>query len=363
MRKRRRGNTPHLPVKSGRARLLCGASRAAISGPDIRTGSGPAEGREGARSPRPSRPQPVHRAPDSQPATVQDMGVDHGGADIPVPQEFLDGPDVISVLQQVGGKAVPEAVAGGMTGNTGGDGGSPDAALNDALVGMPPAALAGDGVAGDPAAGEDVLPAPLPAGVRVLALEGIGEAGTTPAPSDRSRRCRTRTRARWSMRSRSRASGSMVIRSRLPLPARTRTWWPPKSRSRTRSRATSVTRMPHPYMNMAMSRVGPCMRPRRSDDLFAGQDDRKAPGTPGPDHALEWADLRPEDITIEKEQSGKCLVLCAGGDVAALGEVTDEGGHVFGAQVARVPPPVKTGVSPYPADVGSLGAAAVMGDA
>ena len=35
------------------------------------------------------------------------MGVDHGGFDILVPQQFLDGADVIAVFQQVGGETVP----------------------------------------------------------------------------------------------------------------------------------------------------------------------------------------------------------------------------------------------------------------
>ncbi len=34
------------------------------------------------------------------------MGVDHGGADAAVAQEFLDGADVVAVLQEVGGEGV-----------------------------------------------------------------------------------------------------------------------------------------------------------------------------------------------------------------------------------------------------------------
>jgi hypothetical protein len=31
------------------------------------------------------------------------VGVDHGGLDVLVPEEFLDGADVVAVLEQVGG--------------------------------------------------------------------------------------------------------------------------------------------------------------------------------------------------------------------------------------------------------------------
>ena len=43
-------------------------------------------------------------------AFVQDMGIDHGGLDVGVAEEFLDGADVLSGLQQMGGEAVPKAV-------------------------------------------------------------------------------------------------------------------------------------------------------------------------------------------------------------------------------------------------------------
>jgi len=51
--------------------------------------------------------KPVQRAPDGEATGVQDMGVDHGGADAAVAQELLDGADVVSVLQEVGGEGVP----------------------------------------------------------------------------------------------------------------------------------------------------------------------------------------------------------------------------------------------------------------
>ena len=40
------------------------------------------------------------------------VGVDHGGLEIHVPQEFLYGPDVVTVFKQMRGKAVHECVDG-----------------------------------------------------------------------------------------------------------------------------------------------------------------------------------------------------------------------------------------------------------
>ncbi len=41
------------------------------------------------------------------------MGVNHRGADIPVTQELLNGPDVVATFQQVGRKGMPQGVATG----------------------------------------------------------------------------------------------------------------------------------------------------------------------------------------------------------------------------------------------------------
>ena len=43
-------------------------------------------------------------------ASVQDMGIDHGRADILVSKEFLDGSDVIACCKQMRGKGMSEGV-------------------------------------------------------------------------------------------------------------------------------------------------------------------------------------------------------------------------------------------------------------
>jgi hypothetical protein len=40
-------------------------------------------------------------------ALVEDMGVDHRRADVPMPEQFLNRPDVVAVFQQVRGECVP----------------------------------------------------------------------------------------------------------------------------------------------------------------------------------------------------------------------------------------------------------------
>ena len=40
----------------------------------------------------------VQRASDSPPATVQDMGVDHCGTDVGVPEQFLNRADIVTIF-------------------------------------------------------------------------------------------------------------------------------------------------------------------------------------------------------------------------------------------------------------------------
>lgn len=47
-------------------------------------------------------------------ATIEDVGVDHGGFEIFVAEEFLDGANVVARFKEVGGETVAEGVACGV---------------------------------------------------------------------------------------------------------------------------------------------------------------------------------------------------------------------------------------------------------
>ncbi len=53
-----------------------------------------------------SQVHPVRWAADTRGPAVQDVGVDHGRADVGVTEQFLDGSDVAVLLQAVGGEGV-----------------------------------------------------------------------------------------------------------------------------------------------------------------------------------------------------------------------------------------------------------------
>jgi len=61
----------------------------------------------------------VSRALDRQSGPVQNMGVDHGGGDIRMPQKLLHRADVVACFEQVGGKGVAQGMATYLLGDTG----------------------------------------------------------------------------------------------------------------------------------------------------------------------------------------------------------------------------------------------------
>ena len=97
------------------------------------------------------------------------MGVDLGGLDIGVTQQFLEDADVGAVFQHVGGEAVAQGVAADLFVDAGGLGGAFHRLLEPALQDVMAHDLPGAGVGGALPGREYPLPAGLLASVRVLA--------------------------------------------------------------------------------------------------------------------------------------------------------------------------------------------------
>ena len=89
---------------------------------------------------------------------LHDMRVDHGGLHVRVPEQRLDGADVVAILQKVRGEAVPQHMAGDPSVDARRHGGGGDGLLHARLVHMPAAAAAADGIMTQAMGGEEVLP-------------------------------------------------------------------------------------------------------------------------------------------------------------------------------------------------------------
>ena len=57
--------------------------------------------------------QSIHWASDYSPATVQDMGVNHGGTDVGVSEKLLNCANIVAIFQQMGGKGMAHGVRAG----------------------------------------------------------------------------------------------------------------------------------------------------------------------------------------------------------------------------------------------------------
>ena len=98
------------------------------------------------------------------------MGVDHGGFDVFMTEEFLDGADVVAVLEKVGFEGMAEGVAADAFGEVGGSGGLFECFLESAFVEMVALPGLGIGVLYAAGRGEDPLPNPLFVRVWIFAV-------------------------------------------------------------------------------------------------------------------------------------------------------------------------------------------------
>src|SRR5262245_42803134 len=86
-------------------------------------------------------------------------------------EERLHGANVVSVLEEMGGKRVPKGVTGDALRDADSLRGGADGVLQDGFVQVMAAPLAGFRVAVRPRCGEDPLPAPITPGTRRLARQ------------------------------------------------------------------------------------------------------------------------------------------------------------------------------------------------
>lgn len=110
----------------------------------------------------------IDGALDAEGAGFGDVCVDHGGAEVGVAEEFLDGSNVGAGLEEVGGEGMPEGVASGLLGNAGAADGFADGSLEACFVEVVTMAGARLGVSIGAGRWEDPLPGPFLAGVLIF---------------------------------------------------------------------------------------------------------------------------------------------------------------------------------------------------
>ena len=125
---------------------------------------------------------PVERTPHALPALVQHMRVDHGRADVRMPEEFLDRPDIVSRFEQVSRERMPQGMAARRLRDSRASNGVLHRPLHHGLVKMMPPVSAGPRIAVESRRRKHPLPAPFPRGPRILALDTVRQRHATEAP-------------------------------------------------------------------------------------------------------------------------------------------------------------------------------------
>src|SRR5580692_10239083 len=111
----------------------------------------------------------IERAAHAAGASIEDVGVDHGRADVLVTEELLDRTNVVTALQQVGRERMTQSVRARGLRNPSGADGRTHGPLDHGLVQVVAAALADLAIDVGTGRGEDPLPRPFTRGGRVLA--------------------------------------------------------------------------------------------------------------------------------------------------------------------------------------------------
>jgi hypothetical protein len=101
-----------------------------------------------------------------------------------VPEKLLNGADVVAILQQVCRKRVSQGIGTAALADARSADGVLDGALQDRLVRVVATALPRPPVTVDARRREDLLPRPLPAGIRMFLSRAVGSS-TQPAPTAR----------------------------------------------------------------------------------------------------------------------------------------------------------------------------------
>ena len=103
------------------------------------------------------------------------MGIDHGGFDVFVTKQLLNGTDIVAALKKVGGEGVAEGVRGDMFIDLCKAGGFFDDFLHGGFVEVVTTGNSSTRVFGEVGGGEEVLPDPVFVCIGVFAIQGIGQ--------------------------------------------------------------------------------------------------------------------------------------------------------------------------------------------
>ena len=312
----------------------------------------------------------VQRTFYGQAAALQDVGVDHGGFDVFVAEEFLDGADVPSttlrvnstVLEEVGGETMAKGVGGDRFVYPGGPGGLLDGFLEDAFVYVVAHGFAGGGVHREGDGGEEVLPGEFLGSVGVFPDQGVGEVDLAVAflevllmddGDGFDLFLESRDEGIWQ-------DGDAVVFALAVADddgmVAEVDIFDAQADAFHQAQAAAVEEFCH-QLRQAGHPI------ENGEGFLVGEDGGEGLGFFGADEVGGEVDVFLEDVTVEEEDGAEGLVLGGGSQVTLGGKVRDEGLDFLAAHVVGVAFVVEEDVAADPVYVGLFGAGGVVFDA
>ena len=301
----------------------------------------------------------VEGAHDAERAAVDDVRVDHRGADVLVAEQGLDGADVRSGFEEVRGEAVAERVTGRAPVEGGRRGGVADGLLQRGLVEVMEHQSTGRKVGAGARRGEEVLPREARRGARHLRTERVGEVDLAAShrelgevqSADSIELCGK------SLAGPGGKQGRAVVRplatTDSDLMAIEVDVLHAEGEGLLEAEAGAVE-------ELAEEAEGGLEVVEEGENVAAREDRGEVLGALGALETVERRQVEFEHLAVEEDQRAEGLVLGGGRDAAAQGEVVEEGGDLDGAHLPRVTSLVEADEFAYPAEVGLLGAGGVV---
>jgi hypothetical protein len=293
---------------------------------------------------------------------VENVGIDHRGADVLMAEKLLDGTDVVAGFEEMGSEAVAESMAAGGFGDPSGSNGRGDGPLQRVLVDVVASDLPGTWIGGAAFRGEDILPAPLTSRAWVLSLERVREVDGAEAVAQIGvmKGSDTLEVSIQGIDERFGQEGHAILAAFPPadddLKALEIDIFDAKPHALHETEAGAVEKV-------GQKTVGALEVRQDGADFLTREHDGKGVGGFGFRDSLETFGLAVEDMAVEEEDGAERLILSRGADFPLDGKVTQEGDDVGRVEFARVAAIVEDDEASDPIDVGTLGADTVVAHA
>ena len=288
------------------------------------------------------------------------MGVDHGGGDIRMAEQLLNGADVIAAQQQMGGEGVPQGVRRGRLGDVG----LLHRPLEGALEGLVNQVVATQQtiaarIGRQLRLREDPEPGPCERRPRVFAVQRMRHqhAGHTGRAISRPQRLRCRQLLAQGLRQRGRQHHHPVLAA-LALahhdgPALKINVLDPQPQTLQQAHAGAIEQARKKPVLIGQGR-------QQARHLVVRQHHRQARWALWPPDIAQPGHRQPQHLLVEKQQRRQGLPVGGRRDLALDRQPGQKGFDIGPAQVSRMAQPMEVHKGPHPVDIGLLRPDAVV---